>query len=444
MSDGELKRDLGLGDCLLLSIGGMVGSAIFVFPGTTGLLVGSAAVLAWAAAGVLMLAIALIYTELTLAFPEAGGPAVYPYETFGGNPTVRAFFSYLEGVSYTLGWTFGITVSALAIADYLAILAPGASGHTVPIALSAIALAFGVNLVGVNVTSRTNLVLSAVVLTVLVAFVGLGLADADPAYYESFLPTRPVRFFAAVQVAITAYGAWTAIPAAAEEIRRPAWTVPRAIVLSILLTTLLYGAVLAALHGVVPADEFVEGTAVVTAPLGAAATAIGLPLFERYLLPLGAVVAIFTTMLVGTLSAGRTLLAMGRKGSLPEQFAAVSSRFQVPWVGLLGVALLAGTMALVPRYFYQLLVISAIVGTGVPYAINIVAFVGLRRYRTDVTPPFRAPGGLALPSVAFLVLGVAMVGLGSTEVAWSLGALALLGSLFVLRYLTAREALLPE
>ncbi|SFR97988.1 amino acid/polyamine/organocation transporter, APC superfamily [Halomicrobium zhouii] len=434
-----LERQLGLLECVLLSVGGMVGSAIFVFPGTTGRLTGPSAIVAWMGAGVLMTTIALCYTELSLAFPQAGGPAVFPYETLGPSRVVRAFASYLEGVSYSVGWAFGITVSALAIADYVGMIVPAASGHAVPIALTGIALSFLVNALGVSVTSRVNLVFAALLLAILVVFAALGLARADPANYRPFVLDGPVQFLAAVQVAITAYGAWTVIPASAEEIREPTRTIPRAIVASLAVSTVLYGLVLVALHGQVAPSAFVEGNSAVTAPLGVAATALGVPLLRDVLLPFAALVAIFTTMLVGTMSAGRVLFALGRNGTLPGPFGAVSDRFQVPWVGLAAVSLLASALATVPQYFFQLLVVSAIVGTGLPYAINLLSFVGLRYYRTDVDPGFRAPGGYALAGVAFVTLGVAMIGLGLTNVLWSLGTVALLTGVFVVRYLRSPE-----
>jgi APA family basic amino acid/polyamine antiporter len=442
MSGDELDRRLGLLDCLLLSVGGMIGSAIFVFPGSTARLVGPASVLAWMAAGVLMASIALCYTELSLAFPRTGGPAVYPRETLGPWPLVRAFASYLEGIGYSVGWAFGITVSALAVADYAAVVVPGIAGQTVPLAVLAIALSLAVNLLGVDATSRTNLVIAAVLLSVLVVFAGLALARADVGHYEPFFGGGPVEFLAAVQIAITAYGAWTVIPASAEEIRRPAWTIPRAILVSLAVSTVLYGAVVAAIHGLVPQAAFAAGGAATSSPLGVAAGVLGIGVFETVLVPVAAIAAIFTTMLVGTMSAGRVLFALGRNGTLPPTFGRVSERTGVPWVGLVAVALLAGALATVPGYFYQLLVVAAIVGTGLPYAINILSFVGLRHYRTDVDPPFRAPGGDVLPVVAFAALGVAMIGLGLTNVVWSLGTLTVLTLLFVLRYLRAPEAVL--
>jgi len=414
-----------------LSLGGMVGSAIFVFPGSTGRLTGPLAVGAWLVAGVLMIAIALCYTELTLTFPETGAIAVFPYKTLGPSPAIRAFASYMEGICYTVGWVFGISVSALAIADYLTILLPAAGGHVSLVALVAIGAAAAVNLLGVDVTSRTNLLLSAFLLAVLCVFVAVGFAHFRPSNYEPLLTAGPLRFFAAIQVALTAYGAWTAIPSVVEEIEEPSRTIPQAILLSLAVATLLYTAIVAAVHGVIPVKRFVADSAAITAPLGVAAGATGIP-WLRSLLAFGAVVAIFTTLLVGVLSASRTLFALGRNHTLPRAFAATNG-VRIPWVGVLAVTVVAGALVTVPEYFSQLLVVAAVVGTGVPYALNLLSFVGLRYYRTDIESPFRAPGGYILPVVAFAGVAVAMIGLGSTELRWSLGALAVLSGSFVVR-----------
>lgn len=427
----HFDRDLDLLDCVLLSLGGMIGSAIFVFPGSTGRLAGASATLAWLLAGILMAAIALCYTELTLAFPHAGAPAVFPYETLGPWPEIRAFASYLEGVGYAFGWVFGITVSALAIAGYLGRLFPAASGYTVSIALLAVGAACGVNLLGVQLTSRTNLMVSAFLLAVLVMFVVAGLASAAPTNYRPFFAGDAASFLAAVQIATTAYGAWTVVPSAIEEVQEPSRTAPRAIILSLAVAAVFYTAIVAVVHGVLPISSFGQGGQVASTPLGAAAATIGLP-WLRYLLSVGAVAAIFTTMLVGTLSAGRVVFALGDNGTLPEVFARTNS-YQVPWVGVLAVTLVAGALATFPGYFYELLVVASIVGTGMPYGINLLSFVGLRIYRTDVTPSFRVPGGLVVAGVAGVALAITMVGLGSTEIVWSLAVLGLVTAYYLLQ-----------
>ncbi|ELZ95083.1 ethanolamine transporter [Haloferax mucosum ATCC BAA-1512] len=438
----EFEGSLGLLDCIVLSLGGMAGSAIFIFPGTTGQLVGSAAIGAWFLAGVLMLALGLCYAELTLAFPKTGSVAVFPRETLGSNPHVRSFASYLEGVGYTVGWVLAITISALSIPDYLAVILPAAAGNTVVIAVSAICLATVCNLLGVGVTSRANLLLTGVVLAVLVLFLGVGASHVTLGQYDPVGVSGPMKFFAAVQLALTSYGAWTVIPSAVEEIKEPSRTVPRAIVVSLALTTLLYTGLVAVVHGVVPLGRFTAGDVAITAPLRVATELMGVE-WLQYLLALSAISAIFTTMLVGILSAGRVLFALGENGTLPSVFRTTSSRFRVPWVGILGVGVVAGALATVPEYFYQLLVVGAIVGTGLPYAINVLSFLGLRYYRTDVSSSFRAPGGTVLAAVSFGVLGIAMLGLSSTDVVWSAGTLVVLSGYYGVRYVRHPNTVAP-
>ncbi|NIS36213.1 MAG: amino acid permease, partial [Actinobacteria bacterium] len=217
----------------------------------TGRQVGAAAIAAWFGVGLLMLVVGTLYAELAMAFPQAGGPAVYPNETLGPWAPLRHFASYLEGVCYAFGWTFAITISALALATYLSIMFPPAAAYTVPIAVVAIVLSLAVNLLGVQLANRTNLLLAAFLLAALLVFVAAGLANAQPANLRVGGELRGGAFFAAMGLAMTGYGAWTAIPSAVEEIRDPERTVPRAILLSIGITTLLYTAVVAALHGVV-------------------------------------------------------------------------------------------------------------------------------------------------------------------------------------------------
>ena len=421
-TESQFQRSLSFLDCLFLGVGGMVGSAIFVFPGSTASLTGPSAILAWICAGLLIGAIALCYVELSLAFPQAGAPAVFPYEAFEGFPRIRSLASYLEGLGYVFGWVFGITVSALALGDYLAVVVPGAGGYTVPLALLAIAAAGSVNYVGVRLTARANLILAALLLATLLCFAAIGLGQLRPAAYRPFFTGGPVSFLAAVQIATTAFGAWTVIPSAIEEIRDPINVVPKTVILSLGIVTLLYAAVLGALHSVVPTGAFTEGSRAMTTPLGVAVEQLGLPSL-RVALSLGAVVAIFTTMLVGVLGASRVLFALGENGTLPGIVSTTRDRSGIPSVATGIVTVAAASLALFPSYFYQLLVVASLLGTGLPYAINLASFVGYRRFRPDVTPDFRVPGGYGTPLVAFVGLGVAMVGLGLTEIVWSVAAL---------------------
>ena len=441
----DFPRTVGLRDLMLLSVGGMIGSSVFFFPAFTGQWIGTAAILAWLVAGVGMVSIALCYTELATAFPHSGGPAVFPAETLGSNALVRQFFSYLEGTSYALGWVFGVAVSAWYVANYLGTIPSlaGVRSHTVAFGLLAIVASLGVTLAGIDVTKRTNLVLTAFVLAVLAAVAALGVANGEPANITPFVTGSSTQFLAAVGIAITGYGAWTVVPAAAGEVKRPAWTIPRAIVGSLLITTLLYTAVVVALHLTTPPSAFASGNLVMVAPLSAVVVDAGLPLLANYALPVAALVAIFTTMLVGMTGSARVLRALAEHDIFPTAFAATSDRTNAPYVALCVVAIAAAAVV-IGKQVVGGIVLAALVGTVLPYAINVASFVGLRVHRTDVTPAFRAPGGLLTAAVAFGFLTLLALGLSvDYPVAAGLTVAALLAG-FAVQYLFGDITATPD
>lgn len=438
MSDStadNLPRTVGLRELLLFSVGGMIGSAVFFYPAFTGQWIGPAAILAWLLAGLGMVSIALCYTELATAFPESGGPAVFPAKTLGTNAVVRKFAAYMEGTSYALGWVFGVAVSAWYVANYLGSIPElaGAQSYTVSFGLLAIVASLAVTLAGIDATARTNLVLTAFILAVLSVVAGIGVVDGDSANLTPFVTGSEMQFFAAIGVAINGYGAWTVVPAAAGEVKNPNWTIPRAIVGSLLLTTAFYTAVVLALHLAVPPGAFQDGALVMVAPLSAVLVDTGLPPIANYALPLAALVAIFTTMLVGMTSAARVLRALAERDLFPSAFAATSERTNAPYVSLCSVAVAAAAVV-VGRRIVGGIVLAALIGTILPYAINIASFVGLRVYRTDVSPPFRAPGGLVTASLALSFLAVLAVGLSVDHPVAAVLTIAALLAGFVVQY----------
>jgi APA family basic amino acid/polyamine antiporter len=433
--DDNPPRTVGFRDLLLLSVGGMMGSSIFFFPAFTGQWIGPAAILAWLVAGLGMISIALCYTELATAFPESGGPAVFPAKTLGPNAAVRRFAAYLEGTSYALGWAFGVAVSAWYVANYLGAIPElaGIRSYTVTFGLLAILVSLAITLAGIDVTKRTNLVLTAFILAVLTVVAGVGLANGDPSTATPFITGRETQFFAAVGIAITGYGAWTVVPAAAGEVKNPNWTIPRAIVGSLLLTTAFYTIIVLALHLTVAPSAFQRGNLVMVAPLSAVVVDAGLPLFANYLLPVAALVAIFTTMLVGMTSASRVLAALAERNLFPSAFAATSDQTNAPYVALCAVAVAAGAVV-VGKQVIGGIVLAALVGTVLPYAINIASFVGLRVYRDDISAPFRAPGGLVTATIAFGFLVLLAVGLSVDYPVAALLAISALLTGYVLQY----------
>jgi APA family basic amino acid/polyamine antiporter len=309
-----------------------------------------------------------------------------------------------------LGVRFAI--SAWFVANYLGAIPSlaGVRSHTVLFGLLAIIASLGVTLAGIDVTKWTNLILTAFILAVLATVAALGIVNGESTNITPFVTGNSTRFFAAIGVAITGYGAWTVVPAAAGEVKRPSWTIPRAIVGSLLLTTVLYTVVVIALHLTVPPNAFMSGNLVMVAPLSAVVVDAGLPFLARYALPIAALIAIFTTMLVGMTSSARVLRVLAERNMFPRAFAATSDRTNAPYVALCVIAVIAAGVV-ISKQVVGGIVLAALVGTVLPYSINIASFVGLRIYRTDVTPTFHAPGGLFTVTIAFCFLVLLAIGL---------------------------------
>ncbi len=239
------KRELGFKEALMLGVGGMIGAAIFIFPGTTGVLAGPSSILAWFLTGILMMLIALVYVELAKRYPESGGPVLYPYFVFGKTLGREAglLLSYLEGLGFIIGWLIAVVVSSFCIPSYLSYVVPGLGERTVPIAISSIILASLVNILGIRRTGRANLVLTALLLAGITVFIAGGLAKGlrEPSItIREVLPRDMEGFLASIGLAVGAYGAWVGIAAVAGEVRDPDRNVTRAIIASLAMVTVVY------------------------------------------------------------------------------------------------------------------------------------------------------------------------------------------------------------
>lgn len=155
------------------------------------------------------------------------------------------------------------------------------------------------------------------------------------------------------------------------------------------------------------------------APLSAGVSDAGLPLFAINVLPLAAFIAIFTTMLVGKTNSARVLWALAERDLFPSAFAATSERTNVPYVALYVVAI-ATAVVVIGKQVGGGIVLIALMGMVLPYTSNIVSLVGLRVYRTDVSPPFHAPGGLFTASIALCFLVLLAAGLSVDHIVVSL------------------------
>lgn len=324
----------------MLGLGAMVGTGVFVSIGVAAGAAGSAVVLAIAAAAPLAVCNALSSAQLAASHAVSGGTYEYGYR----------YLNHWAG--FTAGWMFlcaksaSAATAALGFAGYFARLAGLDHATTMTgLAVGAVVLLTVLVMLGIKRSSWANAVIVSVTLASLALFVIAGLPSLAASGGSRLTPFVPVGgegglrgFLYATALMFVAYTGYARIATLGEEVREPRKNIPRAIIATLLVSSVLYVAVAVVAVGAVGPERLAEVAAADATPLEAAAHASSLPWVAK-VVAIGSVTAMLGVLLNLLLGLSRVALAMGRQGDLPAVFARLS-RGDVPSAGVLG----AGTV----------------------------------------------------------------------------------------------------
>lgn len=324
----SLARRLGLGDAVLIGLGSMIGAGVFAAFTPAAAAAGSGLLVGLGIAAVVAFCNATSSAQLAATFPVAGGSYQYGREQLG------EWWGFLAGWGFVIGKTASAAAMALTFATYAV---PAAWQR--PVAALALVVLALVNCRGITRTALLTRVVVAVVLSGLVILVlGVWLSgDLSAARLE--LGSGTGGLYGTLQAAgllFFAFAGYARIATLGEEVRNPDRTIPRAIVIALAGTVVIYAVVgVTLLLALGP-----EGVAAHPAPLTAAvdngswAALSPLVRVVAALASLGALLALIAGI-------GRTTLAMARTGDLPRWLAAVHDRHRVPYRAELVVAAVA-------------------------------------------------------------------------------------------------------
>jgi len=387
-----------------LVVGIIIGASIFVQPSViTGTVPSLPAVYAvWIASGILTLFGALIAAELASAYPHAGGVYVFLREAFS------------PGVAFLWGWamfwtmhTGIIAVIAMVFARYMSFFIPVGDIGLRVLAMIAVVALTAVNYIGVKQgslvqTTLTILKIGAVIAIILVAF---SFGTTPPPEPTSGFPgatgSLTARTFALGLVAgLFAFGGWHMVTYAAEETTNPERTIPRALVVGVLIVTGCYVALNAAYFHVLSPGAIARSTRV-------AADAADAVFGHGGAAAISAVVAVSTFgALNGVILSGpRAYLAMARDGLLVSWAAAIHERFRTPHRAIV----LQGVWAvvLVSSGTYKALFTRVVYTEWIFFALMAIGLMRLRT-RSSYNPAYRVRGYPIIPLV-FIVSSAAIV-----------------------------------
>ena len=403
-----LKRTLRTFDLTMLGIGAIIGTGIFVLTGKGALTAGPALSVSFLLAAVCCGFAGLCYAEFASMAPVSGSAYSYAYLAFG------------ELVAFVIGWDLileyalqAATVSA-GWSGYFNKLLEGFGLH-LPVELTA---AYGTtpgvttyfNLpgfvivllitwllsIGINQTKKTNDIMVMIKLIIIVLFIICTVWYVNPANWKPFSPygiytfqpgsTQPYGIVPAASIVFFSFIGFDAVSSSAEETINPNKTLPRGILLSLIISTVLYIAMTFIMTGVVPYKEFAK---FVDAPVAGVILATGLN-WLAVIVNLGALIGMTTVMLVQLYGQSRICYAMSRDGLFPKFFGEVHPKYHTPFKG----TWFFGILTAIAGGFININVLVELVNIGTLSAFIIVSagILWMRKTQPDARRGFRAPG----------------------------------------------------
>ncbi|KQN69530.1 MULTISPECIES: amino acid permease [Duganella] len=404
---GGLAKVLGPFDLILMGIGAIVGTGIFVLTGTGAVTAGPALTLSFVVAAIACGFAALCYAEFASSVPVAGSIYTYTYATLG------------ELAAWMIGWDllleYGLASAAVSVgwSGYLQSLL-ASYGYQLPVALTAApgavpgvativnlpALAIMLVLTamlgwGVRESARMNNIMVAIKVGVVLLFIFVGAPHVKPDNWQPFMPYGYNGMLSAAALVFFAFIGFDAVTSAAEEVKRPERDLPIGIIGSLAVCTILYVIVAGIMTGIVPYKEFLG----VDHPVTLALQYAGENWMAR-VVDAGAILGMTTVILVMAYGQTRIIYAMSRDGLLPKKLSTVHPKYQTPFFATWMVGLFFGVVAA----FVPLNILTELINIGTLAAFSLVsiAVIIMRKKRPDLKRTFRVPFVPLIPALAVI------------------------------------------
>jgi amino acid transporter len=436
-TDVGLKRELGLVGATWASETSIIGSGWLFAPLTAVLLIGGGAWLAWIVAAIIVIVLALSHAELGAMYPVSGGTARFPHFAFGSVAGIGfGFFAYMQAVTIA-------PIECYAFVTYASYYWPGLfdaktdkiTGAGLWVTVGLMALFTAINFLAMRLFARVNNVVTWWKVAVPVLAIVVLLFKFNPSNFTAggigLFPGGIRGLTAALPLSgiIFAYSGFEQADQLAGEIKNPGRNLPRAIIISIVLGTIIYVLLQIAFIGALPESAVGNGLQKITNPeilAGpfAAVAALGGLAWLAHILRVDAFVSPSGTGLIYTTGTSRISYGLARNRYAPQIFDRVNN-FGVPWVGLI-FAFLFGLVFLLPFPSWRSLV-GIIVGASVlMYAGAPLSVGAFRRQVPEANRPYRMPAAGFLNPAAFVVACLLIYWSGWLVV-WKLGVVLVIG-----------------
>jgi len=413
-ADGDhnsLKRHLTATNLTLLGVGCVIGAGIFVLTGTAAALhAGPAVALSFVISAFGCLLAGLCYAEFASMIPVSGSAYTYGYATMG------EFIAWIIGWDLILEYLFGSATVAVGwagyvtsfLADFGIVIPPSmcqspfifdhtgwhASGSFINFpAVFIVALMTTLLVIGIKESAKFNNIIVLVKVVVILLFIGFGISHIHIANWTPFIPANTGTFgqfgwsgvLTGAAVVFFAYVGFDAVSTTSQEAINPKRDVPRGILFSLLICTVLYIAVSLVLTGILN-YKYLN----VEAPIALAINSAGPSLtWLRPIIKIGAIAGLSSVVLVLLLGQSRVFFTMASDGLLWKSFAKTHSKFKTPHI----TTIVTGSFAALFAGLFPIGLLGEMVsiGTLLAFVIVSIGIILLRKSEPDAVRGFKTP-----------------------------------------------------
>ncbi len=389
----KLKRRVSLFGVTVYGVGNVLGAGIYALIGEVVGITGNLSWLAFVLASITGALTGLSYAELSSMYPKSAAEFVYTEEAF----KIR-ILSFLLGWIIIFSGILSAATVALGFANYLAALIgiPSIILTVIFAALLIVILSL-VNFIGIKASTWTNILFTFIEAAGLILIIIIGIPHFGSVnYLELPIGSSFTVVFSAVALIFFAYIGFEDIANIAEEVKNPTKNLPKAIIYSIIITTVLYCLTAISIVSILPYSEIADSPA----PLNAVTTAVLGPI-GGIIMSFIALFATANTVLIMMIVTSRMMYGMARDKALPEGLSKISPKYRTPALAVL----ITMILTMVPLFLGDISLVAnaTVFGVLITFFLVNLSLIALRRKKPDLERPFKLKPNFGwVPIIALL------------------------------------------
>lgn len=389
--EADLVRGIRRWDLVAIAINGIIGAGIFGLPSRVYSLIGTYSIIAFVVCALVVALIILCFAEVSSRFDETGGPYLYAREAF------RPAFAFEVGWLIWLARVTAFAANCNLLINYLSYFWLQATSPIwrASVIVFVVAVLAIINVLGIREAAFVSNAFTIGKLVPIIIFIATGLFFLNPAAYEFGPSPTTAAFSQSVLLLVYAFTGFEMATIPAGEVKDPQRSLPRALLIAMLVVAVLYIMIQIVCVGTLP--ELAHSTKPLADAgsrfLGGAGGAI---------ISAGAIISITGNLNILLLSASRLPFAMAEQKQLPAFIGSVHRKFFTPYVAILITAALMLFLTL-KSSFLAALTISTIARL-ITYGATCVALPVFRARPEVPRPVFRLPGGTIIAILSLLLI----------------------------------------